>query len=244
VIAYHITGIVSSIIFLLTIAGLWSQLRFIYLRKRSPALGDGLRAPTAVLSLNQFVSSFLAFFSFFVYGACLARFNHYLVWTRLAASLLTLLVLLEIMLDRKSAGSVASFAACFLLLLMVPALLAWNPRLAASGRTASQGLIVLVTIVLAQGYLHQVLLMRQTGRTGAVSLRMHQCFLLKDVATVAFAMTMGLAAGWPLLLLSTVSGITKAITLWHFRWVRISPVARERRERSGENVTRDLLAVA
>jgi len=241
VIAYHITGAVSSIIFLLTILGLWWQLRLIYRRKREA--GATGQSPTAILSLNQFVSSFLAFFSFFLYGACLERFNHYLVWTRLAASVLTLIVLFEIMLDRRTAATVVSFAVCSFLMITAPIVLAWNPKLAASAKVLSQALIMLVTVVLAQGYLHQVVVMRKTGRSGAVALRMHQCFLLKDIATIAFAWTMGVAAGWPLLLLSSVSGITKVITLWHFRWVRVSPAARERRLESGEASVDDVVVV-
>ena len=87
--SYHITGAISSAIFLLTIVGLWSQLRFVWQRKRAANNGESHERPTAVLSVNQFVSSYLAFFSFFVYGVCLDPFNHYLVWPRLAASLLT-----------------------------------------------------------------------------------------------------------------------------------------------------------
>ena len=82
---YHITGLISAVIFLLTASGLWLQLQFVWKRKRAFHAGTGQR-PTAVLSLNQFVSSFLAFYSFFLYGGCLPRFNHYLVWTRLVAS--------------------------------------------------------------------------------------------------------------------------------------------------------------
>ena len=86
--AYHITGLISALIFLLTVSGLWSQLKFIWRRKslRTEVRTPGaVERPAAILSLNQFVSSFLAFFSFFLYGACLQRFNHYLVWPRLAA---------------------------------------------------------------------------------------------------------------------------------------------------------------
>src|SRR5439155_22387877 len=55
-------------------------------------------------------------------------------------------------------------------------------------------------------------------------------FLLKDISTIAFALTMGLAGGWPLLLLSGVSGLTKLAAMRHFRWARLSPAARQRRE--------------
>ena len=84
--SYHITGLISSAVFLLTIGGLWAQLGLVWQRKHSATNDTTQERPTAVLSVNQFVSSYLAFFSFFLYGACLERFNHYLVWPRLAAS--------------------------------------------------------------------------------------------------------------------------------------------------------------
>lgn len=228
---YHLTGLVSAAIFLLTISGLVAQLRFVWKRQRQMGeSGAASERPTAVLSVNQFVSSFLAFFSFFLYGACLAPFNHYLVWPRLAASLLTLAVLFDIMRDRRDWVSTLAFAGCTGLLAgSLLLLFAW-PDAAAWVRTFSQGLIVVVTIIVAQGYLHQVFAIRRTGRTGGVSARLHQFFFLKDVSTIAFALAMGAPAGWPILLLSTVSAVTKLITLWHFRWVRLSPLARQRRE--------------
>jgi hypothetical protein len=101
-------------------------------------------------------------------------------------------------------------------------------------RSLSQALIVVATVILAQGYTHQILLIRRSGRTGAVSIRMHQFFLLKDISTVVFAVAMGLRTGWPLLLLSIVSGLTKIGTLWHFRWARLSLLAEQRRRLSSE----------
>ena len=229
--SYHVTGVISAVIFLLTVGGLWSQLKLVGRRKQDFAAGPLANdRPTAVLSLNQFVSSFLAFYAFFLYGACLPRFNHYLVWPRLAACLLTLAVLWEILLDRKERLSRTGFGCCLTLLAASPLWLLLRTPGASWNCWLSQGLVVLVTVILAQGYLHQVVLIRQTGRTGGVSLRMHQFFFLKDVSTIAFALAMGLASGWPLLLLSSVSAVTKLATMWHFHWVRSSPLARQRRE--------------
>ena len=220
--SYHLTGTISALIFLLTLGGLWAQLGWVWTRQRDFA-GDRLAGerPTAVLSLNQFVSSFLAFFSFFLYGACLPRFNHYLVWPRLAAALLTLVVLYEMMVDRRDALVTMAFFAGLVMLLCAPILLWTEPELVAGARVFSQGLVVVVTVILAQGYSHQIVLIRRTGRTGAVSLRFHQFFFLKDISTIAFALTMGVAEGWPLLLMSGVSALTKLATLWHFRWARL-----------------------
>jgi len=228
--SYHLTGLISAVIFLLTLSGLWSQLQFVWSRRQlGGEQGAKPESPTAVLSLNQFLSSFLAFFSFFLYGMCLQPFNHYLVWPRLAATLLTLTVLYEIMVDRKTTLSILAFSGSSILLVVAPVLLLSNPQAVAWGRKLSQGLILTVTLILAQGYSHQILLIRQSGQTGAVSLRLHQFFFLKDASTIAFAITMGMASGWPVLLLSSVSGATKLAAMWHFRWVRLSPIAQQRR---------------
>lgn len=228
--SYHVTGLISSAIFLLTIGGLWAQLGFVWQRKQSAEVDQTDERPTSVLSVNQFVSSFLAFFSFFVYGMCLERFNHYLVWPRLAAALLTLAVLFEIVRDRRDRVAMFAFAACAILLVGTPLGLITISGAMAWGRMASQSLIVVVTVILAQGYLYQVLLIRRTGRTGGVSARLHQFFFWKDLSTIAFALTMETSTGWPLILLSSVSATTKVITLWQFRWVRLSPVALQRRD--------------
>lgn len=243
--SYHITGSVSAFIFLLTIGGLWAQLSLVWQRRRqADRAGNANEKPTAVLSVNQFVSSFLAFFSFYLYGACLERFNHYLVWPRLAAAILTLAVLFEIVRDRRDPLSFVSLVGCSFLLIAASFALLFVPGAAEWGRTFSGSLIVVVTAILAQGYLHQVVVIRRTGTTGGVSAKLHQFFLWKDIATMAFAATMGFASGWPVMLMSVVSGLTKVITLWHFRWVRLSPVARERREALRQSMDTNLHPIA
>lgn len=219
---YHVTGFISALTFLLTLWGLGAQLRLVFARKRLAQAGHlGPEQPTAVLSLNQFVSSFLAFHSFLLYGACLPRFNHYLVWPRLAASLLTLWILEEMRRDRRDTPSRAAAVACLLLLLLTPGWIFVSPHLGEWGQQLAQALVAAVTLVLVQGYLHQVIVIRRSGLTGGVSKRMHQCFLLKDLSTLAFAAAMGWREGWPLFVLSTASAVTKVVTLWHFRWVRV-----------------------
>ncbi|MCS4278726.1 hypothetical protein [Stenotrophomonas rhizophila] len=90
------------------------------------------------------------------------------------------------------------------------------------GRVLASAMIVAITVLLAQGYAHQILLIWRSGRTGAVSLRMSQLILLMDISTIVFAFAMGLRLGWPLLLLAVVSGSTKLAILWLFRWERRS----------------------
>jgi hypothetical protein len=87
---------------------------------------------------------------------------------------------------------------------------------------------MLITILLAQGYTHQISLIIRSGKTGAIDIRMSQFIVMMDLSTIAFAISMGLAKGWPLILLAVISGLTKCIIMYLFRWVRLSPVAQTR----------------
>ncbi|WP_417688548.1 hypothetical protein [Pseudidiomarina sp.] len=86
-----------------------------------------------------------------------------------------------------------------------------------------------IGVMIAQGYYHQIKLIYNSGSTGAVNIRMSQFILLMDVSTIAFALTMGFADGWPLLVLAITSAITKLVIMYLFRWVRKSPLAQQRR---------------
>jgi hypothetical protein len=223
---YHLAGWISSVVFILTLGGLWAQLALIWKRK---ADGNGAGSATDILSLNQFASSFLAFFSFFVYGGSLRPVNPYLVWPRFVACLMVLAILGEIARDRREILSISACVIAIVLLVIGSVLLVQQGTFTALVRRLAQGLIVLVTVILGQGYLHQVVLIRQSGRTGSVSIRLHQFFFLKDASTMTFGLVMGLRDGWPVFLLSSVSALTKLVTLWHFHWVRTSPAAMAKR---------------
>lgn len=123
----------------------------------------------------------------------------------------------------------AAAATCALVLLLTPFWILVSPSLGEWGQRLAQALVAAVTLILVQGYLHQVMVIRRSGVTGGVSKRMHQCFLMKDLSTLAFASAMGWQDGWPLWVLSSASAVTKVVTLWHFRWVRLSPEAAGRR---------------
>lgn len=219
---YDVAGFINTLFVLLGLTGVWAQVSKIGRRRRMGSSGE---AATAVLSLNQFSVSFLAYFSFFVYGYSVEPFNHYMVWPRLFAALLVARILYEIWHDRRSRPSAASFGGACVALACGLAGLAWGERYVDQGRVASAALIVVVTLLLAQGYAHQILLIWRCGRTGAVSLRMSQRILLMDISTFVFAVAMGPEAGWPLMLLATVSGTTKLAIMWLFRWERTSPAA-------------------
>ena len=108
--------------------------------------------------------------------------------------------------------------------------LAFGPTFTDEKRVISQSLIVAITVLLAQGYAHQIRLIWRSGKTGAVSLKMSQFILAMDISTIFFACVMGLKTGWPLLLLACVSATTKLIIMWLFRWEKISTAARIKRQ--------------
>lgn len=224
---YNVTGAINTLFIMISLLGVWSQVQKIWLRKRDEATQS---EPTSILSLNQFSVTFLAYFSFFVYGYSIEPFNHYIVWPRLIASLLVMVILYEIWRDRRSQRSAGMFSASLLVLLAGVFGLIWGERYTDEGKLISASLIVAITLLIAQGYAHQIMLIWRSGQTGAVSLRMSQFILMMDISTIAFAFAMGLSNGWPLLLLATVSGITKLIIMWLFRWEKISTLAEARRQ--------------
>lgn len=224
--SYNIFGTINTIFIIVSLYGVFSQLRTIWKRKES---GIESERPTALLSLNQFTVSYLAYLSFFIYGYSIEPFNHYIVWPRLLASVLVAFILFEIWQDRKSNHSKSSFSlACATLLIAIAGLFI-GETIIDQGKYISATIIVLVTILIAQGYYHQIKLIINSGSTGAVDLKMSQFIFMMDISTIAFALSMGLSIGWPLLVLAITSGITKVIIMFLFKWVKISPTAQKRR---------------
>lgn len=222
---YNITGAVNTAFIFISLIGVFSQLRKIWRRKNTD---NGLH-PTELLSLNQFTVSFLAYLSFFVYGYSIEPFNHYIVWPRLIASLLVLWIIMEIMMDRKSARSIVSFVLSASGLLLAVIDLFYGESISYKGKVISTSIILCVSVLIAQGYFHQIRLIYKSGRTGAVDLKMSQFIFMMDISTIAFALTMGLSKGWPLLVLAVTSGITKLVIMYLFKWVAVSPVAAKHR---------------
>jgi hypothetical protein len=222
---YHVTGSISVFFFLLSLVGIFIQLREIRRRKlnfkSSQESGSEVQRPTAVLSLNQFFASFLAFYSFLVYGFCSEPFNHYLVWTRLPAILLALAILYEIWHDRRGRLPAFAMGGSFVLILVAVAVLLSGEQIIREGRDVSAILAIFAAAVFGQGIIHQIVRVRQIGHTGAVSLRMHQLTTCKDLSTIAFALAMPIESGWPLMTVGGVGVVTKSVLMWHFRWVRL-----------------------
>ncbi|MFZ6870656.1 hypothetical protein ACO0LF_01125 [Undibacterium sp. Di27W] len=237
---YTLAGSLNSIFILISLYGIWSQVKMVWDRKAAARTahevnGSESDKPTDLLSLNQFTVSFLAYCAFFVYGYSIRPFNHFIVWPRMIAAMLILALLWEIYRDRKTRLAFASsmMATVIMLLALSGLMMSWifGGIFIDEGRRASQSLIVLVTLFLAQGYAHQISLIWKSGKTGAVSLKMSQFILAMDVTTILFAFAMGLQTGWPLLFLATVSAITKLAIMYLFKWVELSPLAFQRRSR-------------
>jgi hypothetical protein len=228
--SYHTSGLVSAILTTLALSGLVTQLVLIWQRKRLTNAGELLNErPTAVLSVNRFITSFLAYYSFLVFGSIQRPFNHYLVWPRIGAVTLTLAVLFELMIDRRQKRVIGAFAFCAVLTTTGLLLVIFRPPITPLGETASKLLVCLVTLMYVQGGIAQLQTIRRTGHTGGLSIALHMLFLAKDTGTALFAIAIGMHKGWPVLLLSTAGMAIQAATLWHFRWAQTSPKARRRR---------------
>lgn len=228
---YHLSGFISALFVSLSLTGLAMQVRLVWRRKhhfREGLLTD--ERPTSILSLNRFFTSFLAFYAMLMYGVCLARFNHYLVWPRAMALCILLILLFEIRLDRKDKRSDVIFGLAVFLVGCAMALPFLGVRMSFHNAGISQGLVIFSALLLAQGATHQIMRIRSSGRTGGLSLTMHQLFFLKDVTSLIFGAVMGFKNGWPVLVFHGVSLTVQCTTMWHFRWVRMSPVASEKRK--------------
>jgi hypothetical protein len=222
---YHVTGWISVFFFVLSLAGIFIQLREIWRRKlnfeSSPKSAGELQRPTAVLSLNQFFASFVAFYAFLVYGFCSEPFNHYLVWTRLPATLLALAILYEIWHDRRGWLPMLAMVGSLVLLIVAVGVLLSGEPIIREGRDVSAFLAIFAAAIFGQGIIHQIVRVRKSGHTGAISLRMHQLTTCKDLSTIAFALAMPIESGWPLMTVGGVGVVTKTVLMWHFRWARL-----------------------
>lgn len=224
--SYHITGLISAFLYGLSVVGLWIQLQKILERKRS----NLFERPTAIISLNFMAMAFYAFFFLFVYGFALERFNHYLVWPRLSAMAVSLMILYHIMQDREDLRSTIVFYICATSTLGGLLALIFFREAAHLLIPFSQIGIVAITITLTQANIHQISLIARSGSTGGIALRSHQLTLIKDLGTVAFGLVLGTAVGWPLLLLCGSNALLKLAIMYLFRWVKVSPKAQQRRQ--------------
>ncbi|TDI94972.1 MAG: hypothetical protein E2O73_15985 [Deltaproteobacteria bacterium] len=211
--AYHLSGALNGALFVLALVGLALQIARIWGRRATRrALPRG--EVTALLSLNYFSVSYLAYLSFFVYGFSISPFNHYLVWPRLLGCVLVLVVLFEIARDRSNRISVSAAGIAAVLLIAGLALLASGVSVGAPARVGPQLLALVATVLISQSLIHQIVVVRRAGRTGAVAWPLHFLTLMKDLSTVLFGFSMGLETGWPLIVMGGASSVLKLVLLW------------------------------
>lgn len=220
-----INGSLSAVCFFGALAQ-WLEIRR---RRRLPNLGPGAELATAVLSTRQFASSFFGAFGTFVFAYTAPVFEHALVWPRLASALAYIAILWEIHRDRRQV-STARWA-CGLTLMLAASLcsLPWSARLGPMLQSASAAVLLLVAAALAAGYSDQMRRVWRSGSTGALSKPMLQFILAMDVSTLALGASMGLRSSWPIVVVASVSLVTKVVMLGLFRWVRRSRLAQLRR---------------
>ncbi len=228
VMPYHVAGAINAVLFSLCLAGVAAQLIRIWRRRNRPS-GTSPGSPTAVLSLNFFSTTFLAYFAFFLYGYCIRPFNHYLVWPRLFGCFLILAVIGEIARDRSDRISVAAFLIGLSSLGGGVLFLVLSPPIVLQAAALPQVLSLVVAVLVAQSLVHQILLIRGSGQPGAVSPALHLLTGTKDASTFAFGLAMGPFTGWPLAVMGGSSAVLKVVLLYQFRWASRSPVAALRR---------------
>ena len=193
--SYHVAGAINAALFVLSLAGVVAQLTRIW-RRRDHRADASRGRRTAVLSLNYFSVSFLAYYAFFMYGYCIRPFNHYLVWPRLAGCVLLLVVLGEIVRDRADRISAAAFAIASAFFAGSIVFLALSPPIVLKAQALPQGLSLIAAALIAQSLVHQIFLIRQSGYPGAVSPTLHLFTGTKDASTFAFGLAMGSSTGW------------------------------------------------
>jgi len=229
---YDFFGTVNTVFIFVSLYGVLSQVRTIWHRK----IKEGSGGATELLSINQFTVSYLAYFSFFIYGYSIEPFNHYIVWPRLIATLLVGTILYEIWLDRKTKASFSVLVMAVFSLILGMTGLFYGDTFVDEGKTVSTIIILVISLLIAQGYYHQIKLIIKSGATGAIDLKMSQFIFMMDMSTIAFALSMGLDTGWPLMVLAITSGITKIIIMYLFKWVRVSPAAVQQREQYKQSI--------
>jgi heme exporter protein D len=164
------------------------------------------------LSLNQFGSSYFAFFSLFLFGISVEPFNHYLVWTRFGALLLTLVIIMKIWQQRR--GPVTTMVASIATLVFLAGIASMFFRpFPAIAQLGTATLMLGVTVILFQGTLHQLLVLKRRQKVGSLSATLFKNILIKDVSTLLFGLTMPLSQSWPLLVLNGTSVIMRGAVL-------------------------------
>ena len=215
---YHLLGVISSLLFLLTWYGLARQWWEIERRRRQhlPA--------TQSLSVNQFASSYFGFYANFIFGIAIDPFNHYLVWTRCGALILLLAILWRIWQERRHSRTLWVTSLASLAFVAGGISMGFRPYPALASMAAN-GMMLVVTVILVQGTLHQYWVLNRTGEVGALSASLFRSILIKDISTLMFGLTMPIVQAWPLLVLNGASVLSRGMLYLRIRQLqRLKPV--------------------
>jgi hypothetical protein len=186
----HIAGIINNIFFSTSIIGFYNQWRKIRLRKLSSQYGKGQSSKS--ISYNFIMSSFIALFSFVILRASANPFNHYLVWTRIAALFFIILILIEMIGDRPSYLSFMVLVFTFLFIAIGAFMLYKIIYLYQSYSLYGEMLVLLTTVITFQGFLHQLRMLKRIKGSTALSLSMFQLGLGKDLSSLLLGCAMGM----------------------------------------------------
>ncbi|TKB54939.1 hypothetical protein [Ferrimonas aestuarii] len=218
-----LAGSLHSLLTLVSLVGVWAQLRTIYQRRAQGQEGSQL------LSLNQFSVGFFGYWSFFVYGFSLSPANHYLIWPRLTAALLMVAIIFNIHRDRRTSASLTMTimtVACTLASLGAFAF--GGAYIEDGGRWIATGLLLTISALLAQGYWHQIKQVIRHKQVGAINPRMSQLILAMDASTLLLVFAMGWQQGWPLAILASTSALTKIVLLRYYYRYSTAPSPTEK----------------
>ncbi|MBL7663115.1 hypothetical protein JNK13_10235 [bacterium] len=222
----NIAGLISSIFFLLTIAGYWHQLRKIWTVKQSAtnqiAGGNSELKATQSIDLRFIFSAYISIYSFFAYGLSLPQINPYLVIPRIIAIVIILAIIYEIWQERKNKQS-QYYLLTALSVLIAVVVVALISRSTLTALVPLWRLILCaLSINLGWGFFHQSKLLTTSGTTGNLSLPMLGLSLAKDISGVVFGATMGFQDGWPVALMHLVSILGRVILIRQYRGFEIS----------------------
>lgn len=205
---YMIVGYVSSFLFLLTIYGIWDQIKKI---QTNTSTHTAPGQATKDLSINQFLCHFLGVYAFFIYGFMIEEFNPYLVWPRMIAAFAVLVILFLIARDRREMLSSIIFLTCSLLLTFGIMALILSDHPSPTGALAAKLIILAVTLINAQGYIHQITKVMRNKSTTSMSFKMNSLIFAKDISSMLLGIMMGLSTGWPVIIQSSSNAFFRAI---------------------------------
>ncbi|MFM7319361.1 MAG: hypothetical protein ACKO5E_20635, partial [bacterium] len=139
----------------------------------------------------------------------------FLTIPRAIVGLLFFLIIIEIYRERPTTGSFLAFLSCIICLLLPLVLVLSGHRRASFVGHASNAIICLAVALIAQGNLGQYLILKRSGKRGAVSLPMHLVMSGKDLTGMIFGFEIGPSA-WSIILMHSVNLVMRSPIIWTY----------------------------